>query len=192
MEVIAFMGPTGGGKSTLAHTVADCLGRSCAVVSFADYLREVATEAGWDKNLKHTAEHRQLIQNTSAVWKEKYGEDIFAKTLFSRAKLAGSECIIIDDLRHSVEMTAIFVNATKRSIVCIDEPKAEKRWESAFVLHRSSSDGYGWATHRSELEWRGFRHLFPHVLNNKEARDGLELAVTNILTTIDKGEFNVR
>jgi ABC-type oligopeptide transport system ATPase subunit len=180
---IALVGPTGGGKSTIADALAKRLGGSR--VSFADPLRRIATQVGWKAEKKNDPEQRKLIQDVSADWKSRYGEGIFATKLLDaiRGDVAGYGVPVIDDLRHSIELSTLVTEFNFALIVCIEEPEAETHWSNCFSAYMRGDSQCAWAGHRSELEWRGFRDLIPdHILNNKQIPTGVDDAVNSILS----------
>lgn len=201
MKIIALMGPSRGGKSTIANAVAEALEGRVIRLSFADSLKEASVQHGY--RYEKTNEQRCILQEVSAAMKSELGEDVFSKATISKlAKLNVDDAIdfaIIDDLRHSVERSDLayagVTGIAAVQIVRIDEITAERVWEYSFEKHNKYGDEYTWATHRSELEWRGFRHLYPAVVNRKDIPNGIEAAVNNVLslvTTQRQGEFYVR
>lgn len=194
MRSIAFMGPSRGGKSSIAKSVAAKLDTNIygkiGILSFADELREVASSNfGWTG--EKTPEQRNIIQKASEVWKRKFGEEIFAIDLLVKAKNKdyNYDTIIIDDLRHGCELRALRIT-THATILCIDEVQAENNWLHAFMSHKIVDDEFSWAVHRSELEWRGFRHLYPRINNDKTSPQGFNNSVNTIMQILHTGETN--
>jgi GTPase SAR1 family protein len=192
MRSIAFMGPSRGGKSSIAKEIARQLDPNVygniGMLSFADTLREIAsTRFGWTG--EKTPKQRDIIQKASESWKRQHGEDIFAIDLLVRAKCkpACYDTIIIDDLRHGCELGALR-NNTQATILCIDEEQAEHVWAQAFSAHKTVDDEFSWAVHRSELEWRGFRHLYQHINNDKTSPYGFDISVNKIMQILHQGD----
>jgi molybdopterin-guanine dinucleotide biosynthesis protein len=187
MNVIALMGPSRGGKSTIAKAVAALLQKNdmnANVLSFADELRILATEEfGWTG--EKTPEQREIIQRAAETWKHEFGEDIFAQTLLAQARSDKLDTVVIDDLRHVCELVAVHQADGVITILHLAEKTAEQAWKDAFKKQLS------WATHRSELEWRGFRHLYPTINNDKNSPHGIEDAVNKIVQ-IHQRRYNVR
>lgn len=192
MKTIAFMGPSRGGKSSIAKAVAKQLDPkiygNIGILSFADTLREVARlHFGWTG--EKTPEQRNIIQKAAESWKRQHGEEVFAIDLLVKAKSKDYQydTVVIDDLRHGCELRALRA-ATQTTILCIDEEQAERTWEQAFKAHNIVNDEFSWAVHRSELEWRGFRHLYPHINNNKTSPYVFNISVNTIMQILHHGD----
>lgn len=187
MHIIALMGPATGGKSSLCKEIRNRLenseeieGQRILYRPIATFLKcEAAEHFGWDGT--KSPKQRAILQSTSEHYKKLYGEDIFIRKCLEYAYEAEADIVLMDDLRHAVEIAFLGSSQTRETIVNIAEPIAEELWESAFSQCRHPDDEFGWAIHRSELEWRGFRHLYPQVLNDKSRPDGLNVAVNRIV-----------
>lgn len=200
MKIIALMGPSRGGKSSIANVLAEVLEGRIVRLSFADSLKEASVKHGY--RYEKTNEQRCILQEVSATMKSEFGEDVFSKATVAKLKelnnTSAIDYAIIDDLRHSVERSElVYANEDGIAdvrIVRIDEVIAERVWEYALSRHVKQGDEFTWATHRSELEWRGFRHMYQSVVNRKDIPNGIEAAVNSVLslvTTQKQGECYV-
>lgn len=162
-HLIGIMGPSTGGKSTLLGGLLSnpVYGR----VSFGDYLREVATERGWDGT--KTPSGRAFLQKVSEDLKREFGESVFYDIGVLKALQNPAPVVLFDDMRFFIEISQIIQEHESfiGSIIVINEPEAEYRWECS-ALSRAEEDAWAW--HRSEHEWRCLRHLFPQFDNKKE------------------------
>lgn len=201
MRIIALMGPSRGGKSSISQGIAEAITGRVVRLSFADSLKEESVKFGY--NYEKTNEQRRILQDVSASMKSEFGEDVFSRATVNKLcelnANADIDYAVIDDLRHSVERSELmyaFHNGLTKAPLLVDikEPNAEEAWQTALSNHRVLGDEHTWATHRSELEWRGFRHLYPWTHNSKILKDGLDLAVNSVLfhlKNIEKGESHV-
>lgn len=169
--VIALAGAIRSGKSTFAQSLAASVGG--IVISFADPLRESAARACWDATRKHDPEQRTFIQQHSQQEKDRYGEDVYAQATCLRmlSLVNRHRVIIIDDLRHYVEIGSLLkmeqaeCGTVTMLPVHFHNPLAETRWLQAAMAPRTEATA--WAHHRSELEWRSYRHNFIQYNNEQ-------------------------
>lgn len=178
--IIGLLGPSTGGKSSLVQGICDMYPTMYCRVSFADYLKRVATTRGWDGS--KTPEGRAFLQRVSEDLKAEFGEDVFFRVGIEIALHREQPVVIFDDTRFLIEITNMLagrIDATSEiencydgHILVLEEHEAEAKWETS-VLSNLPEDA--WAKHRSELDWRVFRHLFPAFNNNKSL--GLEIGI---------------
>lgn len=178
--IIGLLGPSTGGKSSLVQGICDIAPKTYCRVSFADYLKRVATTRGWDGS--KTPEGRAFLQKTSEDLKAEFGEDVFFRVGIEIALHCDQPIVIFDDTRFLIEITNMLpgrIDATSEiedcydgHILVLEEPEAEAKWETAVLSNRPED---AWAKHRSECEWRTIRHMFPSFFNNKAL--GLDLGI---------------
>ena len=101
-KIIGFIGNIGSGKSTSAQYLQSILPNSI-VVSFADELKRIAKELGWDGNKDELGRH--FLQNFGELCKRDIDNYIWIKKLDFRIKneLSEYDYIIIDDVRFNSE-----------------------------------------------------------------------------------------
>lgn len=170
--LIGVVGPATGGKSSL------CLGlnkydKRFGTVSFAEYLKEEATQRGWN-GVKDEA-GRLFLQNTAESLKKEHGESVFFDVGVMKALQSPYDVVLFDDARHFIEILPLQSNkydTFASGVVTLSEEKAEAKWLTAAMDPNEIND---WARHRSETEWRVLRHLFPTFINDKSL--GLEIGV---------------
>lgn len=170
-QIFGVMGPSTGGKSTMTQEMLIRFPEVFTHVSFADYLKEVATRRGW--NGQKDPAGRAFLQRVSEDLKAEFGDSVFYDIGIKKACCAKQPFVIIDDLRFTVEIsqmykgrhTSEFGDGYTTHCIVLEEQEAEARWEAAYF---DPEDTGNWARHASELEWRAVRHMFPCFTNKKE------------------------
>jgi hypothetical protein len=170
-HIVGLLGPSGGGKSSLVDGITSS---NVARLSFADYLKEVATRRGWN-GLKDES-GRKFLQRVSEDMKAEYGEDIFYRIGMEKAQALPQQVVLFDDMRFLIEISNTVAMSDAITgighVLVLEEPEAEHKWECAALSTNPACD---WAKHRSETDWRSVRHLFPSFYNNKSL--GLDVGI---------------
>lgn len=160
--IVGLVGPSTGGKSSLVNALVASNPNFYGRASFADYLKEVAAERGW--NGEKDSEGRKFLQATSEDLKREHGESVFYDVGIMRALQRPETVVVFDDARFFVEIVPLRDNKSQvfDSIVLgIAEPNAERKWFDAVCANEE------WARHRSECEWRSMLSMIPVFTNDK-------------------------
>lgn len=101
MIVLAIMGKAGSGKDTTAHYLSKLLPNKVQRYAFADKLKQIARNMGWDG--KKDTKGRKLLQDLGTIGRE-YAEDIWVDYVIEQILLDPPKIAVITDVRYPNEV----------------------------------------------------------------------------------------
>lgn len=135
--VVGISGKMGSGKSALAGAL---VSRGATRVSFADPVRRIAAELGWDGAKDERG--RRLLQSLGVMARE-YDPDVWVRMWEARADeiIRGGGRVVADDVRFPNEAEVI---RSRGGIVVRVEPRSDRARDSDADAHISETamDGY--------------------------------------------------
>ena len=117
-SVIGVVGPIGSGKDTVSDYIAKKYGYT--IVSYRDIVREETEKAGMEPT-------RENLQKIGGGYREKYGDDYFAKKVMEKAKHL--EKVVLKDMRRSSDVSVPKQYFKSEMIIILVEANEKTRLE---------------------------------------------------------------
>ena len=175
--ILGLTGEIASGKGTVAKYLAEKYGSN--FYRFSGILRDVAKRA-------HLEENRENLQKISTMFREYFGSDILAKTIYLDVKNDKHEIITVDGVRRFEDVEYLKKLAGFKLIYI--ETNLEKRYERLIKRRENSDDATktfeGFKKDligEAELEIKALKDKADIIIENNGTREDLYKKIDNIL-----------